>query len=79
MPERRQDSGPSLLFEAIALAADRDDVTVLQQAIKDVGGHDGITEDGAPFVDRGMSCSTTWFAVAVPRVDGRKSTFARKR
>jgi hypothetical protein len=30
---RRQDSGASLLFEAIALAPDGDHVTVMQQAI----------------------------------------------
>lgn len=42
---RRQESGPSLLFEPIALAADRDDVSVLQQTVEDRGGDDGIAED----------------------------------
>jgi hypothetical protein len=45
---RRQKSSAALLFEPIALAADGDHVTVMQEAVEDRGGDDGIAEDFPP-------------------------------
>ena len=39
------------LFETVALAPDRDDLTVMQEAVDDGGGHDGIAADLTPCAD----------------------------
>jgi hypothetical protein len=49
---RLDESGLSLLAEAIAIASDGEDVAMVEQAVEDRGGDDGIVEDGAPFGDR---------------------------
>jgi hypothetical protein len=44
----------TLLAQAIAVAADGDDVAVMKQPIEDGGGDDGIAEDGTPLADRAV-------------------------
>src|SRR4051794_16597497 len=43
--------GTSFLAQPVAVAADRDDVTVVQQPVEDCGRDDGIAEHGAPLAD----------------------------
>ena len=46
-----QKAGAALFAQAVAVAADGDDVAVVKQAVEDGGGHDRIAEDLAPFAD----------------------------
>ena len=39
-----------VLTQAIAIAADRNEMTVVDEAIDERGGHDVIAEDVAPFL-----------------------------
>src|SRR3546814_744335 len=48
-------AGTALLAQPIAVAADGDDLAVVQQAIEDRGGDDGIAEHAAPFPDRAVA------------------------
>src|SRR5690242_828538 len=41
-------AGAPLLAQPVALATDRDDVTVVQQAVQDRGGNQGVPEDACP-------------------------------
>src|SRR5690606_12208896 len=51
----RQKAGSALLPQAIAIAADREDLAVMEQAIEDRGRHHGIAEDAAPLADRAIA------------------------
>ena len=46
-----QKAAPALFAQSVAFAPDGDDVAVVQHSVKDRGGDDRITEDGAPFAD----------------------------
>jgi hypothetical protein len=48
---RAQEARATLLPEAVGLAADGEDVAVVEQAVEDRGGDDGVAEDVAPFAD----------------------------
>lgn len=39
-------AGPAFLAQAVAVAADGDDLAVAQQPVEDRGGHYGVAEDG---------------------------------
>ena len=41
--------GATLVFEAVAITADGDDVAVVQHAVEDGGGGDRVAKDHAPF------------------------------
>lgn len=41
--------GATLVFEAVAITTDGDDVAVVQHAVEDGGGGDRVTKDHAPF------------------------------
>ena len=47
-----QKAGAALFAQAVAVAADGDDVAVVQQPVEDRGGDHRIAEDGAPLADR---------------------------
>src|SRR5262249_1073048 len=49
---RLEQAGAPLLAQPVAVAADRDDVAVMEQAVEDRMGHDGIAEHGALLADR---------------------------
>ncbi len=64
---RRQESSASLFFEPRALAADGDDVAVMQQAVEDRGRDDGIAEDLTLLADgpiRGQQDAAAFIATA---------------
>ena len=44
---RLQQSGAPLLAQPIAVAANGDDMAVMEQAVEDCGCHDGVAEHGA--------------------------------
>ena len=46
-----QKTAAALFTEAVAVAPDGDDVTVVKQRIKYGRRHHGVSEDGAPFSD----------------------------
>jgi hypothetical protein len=43
--------GAAFLPQAVAVAADGQDVAVVEKPVEDGGGDDGIAEDLAPFAD----------------------------
>ena len=46
-----QKAAATLFAEPVAVAPDRDDVTVVEQAVEDGGRYYGVAEHGAPFAD----------------------------
>jgi hypothetical protein len=48
------ESRAALLAQPVAVAADRDDVAVVQELVEDRGGDDGIAEHAAPLADRAV-------------------------
>src|SRR5437879_12948534 len=49
---RLDEARAALLAQAVAVAADRDDLAMVEQAIEDRRRHDGIAEHGSPLADR---------------------------
>ena len=54
LPVRRPEPGPALVREPTALAADRDDVTLMQQRVEDRGRDNRIAKDCTPFAHRAV-------------------------
>src|SRR5919108_3078327 len=52
---RLQQAGAPLLAQPVAVAADRDDVAVMEEAVEDSSCHDGIAEHGSPLADRAIA------------------------
>ena len=50
----KQTAAPFFL-QSITVAADRDDMTVVKQAVENGGGHDGIAKHGAPLADAAIA------------------------
>jgi hypothetical protein len=46
-----EEPGPLLLPQAVALAADVENVAVVQEPIEDGGGDDGVAQDPIPFAE----------------------------
>ena len=62
-------SGTTLLAQAKAFAADRYDVTVMQQAVQDRGGNDRIAEHRSPFGYRSIA---RFFKIGRTNAPGRR-------
>jgi len=59
-------AGTALLAQPVTVAADGDDVTVVQQSIENRGGHDCIAKYTAPFGDRAITRHQDRTALVAP-------------
>ncbi len=72
---RLDEAGAALFAQPVAVAADGDDLAVVQEAVEDRGCDDGVAEHGAPFADRAVAGDEQ--AAALARADFRGSQRVR--
>src|SRR5262249_9644934 len=64
---RLQQASAPFLAQPVAVAADRDDVAVMEEAVEDSGRHHGIAEHGSPLADRAIAGDQHAAALVAPR------------
>jgi hypothetical protein len=64
---RLQKAGAALLAQSVAVAADGEDVAVVEQAVEDGGGHPRIAKDLAPLADGAIAGGEQAAALVPPR------------